>query len=209
MNQAPGDRIVSTAPACGGLPALPDRGERLAAYLERARAGDNAALQEIAREMTPLLWHIARTEGLPAGQVPDVVQTVWLELLRRMREIRSPQALTAWLTTTTRREAWRVQRRSRRHADVDADLETLPDPAPAATDQIVTRERNQVLMDHFRNLSQRCQALLRIVAEVDRPDYDVVAKALGMPKGSIGPTRGRCLARLREMLLADPRWEAE
>lgn len=159
--------------------------------------------------MTPLLWHIARTEGLPAGQVPDVVQTVWLELLRRMREIRSPQALTAWLTTTTRREAWRVQRRSRRHADVDADLETLPDPAPAATDQIVTRERNQVLMDHFRNLSQRCQALLRIVAEVDRPDYDVVAKALGMPKGSIGPTRGRCLARLREMLLADPRWEAE
>jgi RNA polymerase sigma factor (sigma-70 family) len=177
-------------------------------YLEQARSGDNGALQEIAREMTPLLWHIARAEGLPAGQVPDVVQTVWLELLRRMREIHSPQALTGWLTTTTRREVWRVQRRSRRHADVDADLESLPDPAPAATDQIVAQERNQVLLHHFRKLPQRCQALLRIVAEVDRPDYDVVAQALGMPRGSIGPTRGRCLARLREMLLADPRWEA-
>jgi RNA polymerase sigma factor (sigma-70 family) len=190
------------------LPARADRSERLAVCLERARAGDNAALQEIARELTPLLWHVARAEGLPAGQVADVVQVVWLELLRRMREIRSPQALTAWLTTTTRREAWRAQRRTRRDAG-SAELEVLADPTPDATDLLITKERDQVLIHHFRKLSRRCQELLRIVAQVDRPDYAVVAQALGMPRGSIGPTRGRCLGRLRDMLLADPRWEAK
>ena len=65
-----------------------------------------------------------------------------------------------------------------------------------------------MLLHHFRQLSQRCQALLRVVAEVERPDYAVVAQAMAMPRGSIGPTRGRCLSRLREMLLADPRWSA-
>jgi hypothetical protein len=55
-------------------------------------------------------------------------------------------------------------------------------------------------------LSERCRALLRIVAQVERPDYSMVAEAMGMPHGSIGPTRGRCLAKLRESLLADPGW---
>jgi RNA polymerase sigma factor (sigma-70 family) len=186
--------------------AKASRAQRLAGYLDRARSGEAGALQEIVRELTPLLWHVARAQGLSAEHAADVVQTTWLELLRRLHEIRSPQALAAWLTTTTRHEAWRTTRQDRKHADVGDELETVADPTPEAIDRLIVEERHRVLLRHFRRLSQRCQNLLRVVAEVDRPNYAVVSEALGMPPGSIGPTRGRCLGRLREMLLADPQW---
>ena len=81
---------------------------------ERASNGETTALGEIVRELKPLLWHVARAEGLTAEESADVVQTSWLELVRRLDEIRSPQAVTSWLVTATRREAWRVRELSRR-----------------------------------------------------------------------------------------------
>lgn len=202
MNPAHGERTATAQPARTG------RAERLAGYLDRARSGDTGALHEIVRELTPLLWHVARAQGLSTEQAADVVQTTWLELLRRLGEIRSPQALSAWLVSAARREAWRIQRQARRRPSAGAEVETLADPAPDAGEQLIAQERHRVLLHHFRLLSQRCQTLLRVVAEVDRPDYEMVAQALAMPRGSIGPTRGRCLGRLRAMLLADPRWSA-
>ena len=85
-------------------------------------------------------------------------------------------------------------------------LEVLPDPAPAVDEALLTGERDRALWRLFQNLTPQCRELLRIVAHVDRPDYDLVAEALGRPRGSIGPTRGRCLAKLRELLQADPLW---
>jgi hypothetical protein len=64
-----------------------------------------------------------------------------------------------------------------------------------------------VLWTHFEELPPKCQALLRVVAFADRPDYAAVSEALKMPMGSIGPTRGRCLAKLRTALANDPAWE--
>src|ERR1700760_3858266 len=83
----------------GGGHAAADRPARLEACLVRARDGDTGALGEIARELNPLLWHVARNEGLTAEESADVVQTSWLELLRRLHEIRSPQALTSSVLT--------------------------------------------------------------------------------------------------------------
>jgi RNA polymerase sigma factor (sigma-70 family) len=184
-----------------------DRAARVGACLERARSGETAALSEIVRELNPLLWHVARGEGLAAEEAADVVQTTWLELLRRLHEIRSPQALTSWLLTATRREAWRVRELSRRQVpDGAAQLDSAPDPDPGPGEQLLADERDQALWQHFQRLPERCRKLLRIVAHVARPDYSAVAEALGMPVGSIGPTRGRCLAKLREMLQADPGW---
>jgi RNA polymerase sigma factor (sigma-70 family) len=189
--------------------AATDRAARLGACLVRAANGETAALNEIVRELNPLLWHVARGEGLGAEESADVVQTSWLELLRRLHEIRSPQALTSWLVTTTRREAWRVRELSRRQAaDGAAQLESAPDPDPGAIERLLADERDRALWLHVQRLPERCRTLLRIVAHVARPDYAAVAKALGMPVGSIGPTRGRCLAKLREMLQADPGWSA-
>jgi len=185
------------------------RAARLASCLERARGGDRSALHEVVRELNPLLWHVARTQGLPGEESADVVQTTWLELLRRLHDIRSPEALTAWLVTTTRRESWRVRERLRHRAnDGDHALETLADPDPGADERLLADERHRILRRHFARLPKRCRTLLRIVALIDRPDYAVVAEALEMPRGSIGPTRGRCLAKLREMLLADAAWSA-
>jgi RNA polymerase sigma factor (sigma-70 family) len=184
-----------------------DRAARVAACLERARNGETAALSEIVRELNPLLWHVARAQGLAAEESADVVQTTWLELLRRLHEIRSPQALTSWLVTATRRESWRVRELSRRPVpDGAAQLESVPDPGPGPGERLLADERDQALWRHFQQLPERCRQLLRIVAQVARPDYSAVAEALGMPIGSIGPTRGRCLAKLREMLQADPGW---
>ncbi len=193
----------------GTSQAGPDRAARVGACLERARNGETAALSDVARELNPLLWHVARAEGLGAEESADVVQTTWLELLRRLHDIRSPRALTSWLITATRREAWRVRELSRRQSpDGAAQLEWAPDPGPGPGERLLSDERDRALWRHFQRLSERCRTLLRIVAHVTRPDYAAVAEALGMPIGSIGPTRGRCLAKLREMLLADPGWNA-
>jgi DNA-directed RNA polymerase specialized sigma24 family protein len=72
---------------------------------------------------------------------------------------------------------------------------------------VVRGQDQRVLWRHFTTLPDRCQRLLRVVALAERPDYAQVAESLGMPVGSIGPTRGRCLAKLRAALTADPAWE--
>jgi RNA polymerase sigma factor (sigma-70 family) len=199
--------FVSTEATRPTDPGRLDRPARLARCLDGARNGDLAALEDVVRELNPLLWHVARTQLPTAEQAADVVQTTWLELLRRLHEIRTPEALTAWLVTTTRREAWHVRERQRRQPlDGDEALTSAADPGPGPGEHLVRDERNQVFWRHFRRLPERCRALLRVVAQVERPDYSVVAEALGMPRGSIGPTRGRCLAKLREMLLADSAW---
>jgi RNA polymerase sigma factor (sigma-70 family) len=197
---------LSETGAPGSVP--PVRAQRLTQCLERARAGEMAALDEVVRELNPLLWHVARAQGMDQSQAYDVVQTAWLELLRRLDGIRSPQALTAWLITITKREAWRVNRLAHRSTDSD-ELEDVADPAPQLDEGLITNARDRTLWAHFQRLSQRCRELLRIVALVDRPDYAVVSEALAMPHGSIGPTRSRCLAKLREMLLADPAWSTD
>jgi RNA polymerase sigma factor (sigma-70 family) len=189
--------------------AAADRAARLGASFEQARAGDQAAMREVVAQLNPLLWRVARAQGLATEEAADVVQTSWLELVRRLNDIRSPQALTAWLITATRREAWRVREQGRRHAPAPGiadSLDAVPDPGPRPGDRLLTDERDQALWRAFRLLSDRCRELLRIVAQVSRPDYTAVAEALGMPVGSIGPTRGRCLAKLRALLAADPSW---
>jgi RNA polymerase sigma factor (sigma-70 family) len=185
-----------------------NRAERLAAYLRQAQGGDVAALDPVVRELNPLLWHVARSQGLATEDAIDVVQTTWLELLKRLQEIRSPQALTMWLISTTRRGAWRAAIRRRREvaSETDEMLGQVPDSTPDIDDRLDADARHRALWRHLQQLSERCRELLRIVAMVDRPDYDDVAAALGMPRGSIGPTRGRCLSKLRALLTADPSW---
>ena len=186
-----------------------DRADRVGACLERARSGETAALGDVVRELNPLLWHVARAEGLTAEEAADVVQTTWLELLRRLHDIRSPRAVTSWLVTAARREAWRVRELSRRQVpDGAGQLESAADPDPGPGERLLADERDQALWRHFQLLPERCRSLLRIVAQVARPDYAAVAEAMGMPVGSIGPTRGRCLAKLRALLQADPGWRA-
>jgi RNA polymerase sigma factor (sigma-70 family) len=179
----------------------PARADRIAGLLQAAREGRQDAVGQLVTELSPLLWQVARAAGLSLGDAEDVVQTTWLRLLDHLDDIHAAGALTAWLVTTTRREAWRVRAVARKQVPSDTErLDALPDSAPGAEELAVTHEQRRQLWAALGRLSERCQELLRIVAFVPRPDYDMVAAELRMPRGSIGPTRGRCLAKLRELL---------
>jgi RNA polymerase sigma factor (sigma-70 family) len=186
-------------------PSQQDRGARIAHLVSAARQGSEDALGELVTEFSPLLWHVARAAGLSTADAEDVLQTVWMRLLAHLGDIRDSAALAGWLVTTTKREAWRVRDAGRRQLAADTELlDELPDPGPESEEQVIIDDQRRALWHAIGRLSKRCQELLRIIAFVPRPDYAVVAAQLGMPVGSIGPTRGRCLAKLRAVLGIDP-----
>lgn len=164
----------------------------------RWRDGESRAVDDLVRCLSPVLWQIARAQRLDEEAAADVVQTAWLALVRHPESVRDPATVGAWLSTTTRREAWRVARDANR---VDPTDEELPGPhVLSAEDEATTHLRDRTLWDAVAQLSERCQRLLRVAAFLDRPDYARLSNELGMAVGSIGPTRSRCLTRLRHLL---------
>lgn len=182
-------------------PVEATRWELAAALFLRWRDGDSRAMDDLVRLLTPTLWHVARAYGLDAVLAEDVVQTTWLTLVRRHETILEPQAVAGWLTTTARREAWRVGKQQRR-AD-PSETEQLEAHLPAgesAEDEATRTASADELWTAVNQLAERCQRLLRIIAFDDRPDYARIATDLEMPVGSIGPTRQRCLTKLKALL---------
>ena len=164
--------------------------------------GDTGALDDLVGLMTPVLWHVVRAYRLSEDLAEDVIQTTWLALVRRRDAIVEPAAIGGWLTTTARREAWRVGKVGNRAIAVeDEELAVrLPQQRSAET-SAVELDQSRLMWEAVDQLPERCQRLLRIVAFENRPDYAQLATDLGMPVGSIGPTRGRCLAKLRVALM--------
>jgi RNA polymerase sigma factor (sigma-70 family) len=183
----------------------PGRAARMADLLSAARAGSEDALGQIVNELSPLLWQVARSAGLSQGDAEDVLQTVWMRLITHLDGIHDAGALTGWLVTTTKREAWRVRAAGRKQLPADQDVfADLPDKGPGSEEQVIVEDQRRELWAAIGMLSRRCQELLRILAFAPRSDYATVAAALGMRVGSIGPTRGRCLAKLRALLADGP-----
>jgi len=171
-------------------------------------------MSEVVRETTPLLWHTIRSQGVDREVAEDLVQGVWLSFVRNMDTIRESNAVLQWLLVAARRAAWESVRQRRaeaaRRAAVD-DLETVTPGAAVATEpapdaRVLESERDRTLWERYSLLPERCQELLRLVSLADRPDYKHIADALDMPVGSIGATRGRCLAKLRTLLAGDDVW---
>jgi RNA polymerase sigma factor (sigma-70 family) len=176
--------------------------ESAATLFERWRDGEREALDDLVRLLSPMLWQVVRASGLDAATSEDVVQTTWLTLVRSGDSIAQPRAVAGWLCTAARRESWRVARQSTRQRPVEDETiaRRLPvEPAPET--RVVLDDDNARLWDCLHKLSERCQRLLRIVAAESRPDYSAIATELDMPVGSIGPTRGRCLDKLRRELV--------
>jgi RNA polymerase sigma factor (sigma-70 family) len=171
-----------------------------ATLLARAAQGDQGAWNELVDEHSRLLWSVARSFRLDAADANDVVQTTWLRLLEHLDRIEDPSRLVGWLVTTARREAMRVLRRSGRERPVIEDtVLDRPDDGPPLDSALLQDERNRALWEAFARLNEKCRQLLRVA--VTHPQaYDEISQALGIPIGSIGPTRRRCLTRLRALL---------
>jgi RNA polymerase sigma factor (sigma-70 family) len=190
---------------------------RAAAAFADFRGGDRAAFDDLMKMLTPLLWHTVRSQGVDRVASEDVLQTVWLSLLRHADSVRDARTVVKWLLTSTRREAWRVRQHERNAPITREPVEGSPGagdewegattPEQDPVELVLLDQRQQQLWRDVQQLPPRCQALMRVIAFTDRPDYAQIAESLGMPVGSIGPTRGRCLAKLHDILDHDPAWE--
>jgi RNA polymerase sigma factor (sigma-70 family) len=146
------------------------------------------------------VWSIARAHRLSDADAGDVHQFVWLRLVERLDDIREPERIGAWLAAVTRHECLRVLRKAGRESltEDEADFDQLErHPGSDLAGGLLVAERDALLWAAFEELPERCRTLLRVLMADPRPSYDVVAAALDMPIGSIGPTRQRCLERLR------------
>jgi RNA polymerase sigma factor (sigma-70 family) len=169
-----------------------------AAVVSACLAGEEAAWRELVTRYGHLVLSIPRQAGLGEADCQDVFQEVFESLLRQLPRLRDRQSLAKWLMTTTHRASCRWLRRSRRAVSEG--------PEPRATDapplELVVRwERQQMVRQALRRLGGRCAKLLgALYLDPSCPGYEEVARRLGVPRGSIGPTRLRCLARLVEVL---------
>ena len=183
--------------------------DEVGGLVRAASGGDGAAWKAIVEHFSGLVWAVMRGYRLGPADAADVFQTTWLRLAEHLGRIANPGSVGAWLATTARRESLRTVRVSAR--TVPADHTTLvslgqvddhsPEQALLDSEQaMLDSQRARQLWRAFRDLSVRCQQLLRVLTATPPPSYAEAAAALDMPVGSIGPSRARCLDRLREKL---------
>ncbi len=166
-----------------------------------AADGDQFAWKELVSRYGAMVWSIARAHRLDAADAADVSQTVWLKLVENLGRLKEPDRVGGWLSTTARHECLRVLRRTgRERPDGDLGLDQQPADDPSPEHMVIEDERRRRLWSALDRLSERCRVLLRALAHSPESSYADVAAALEMPIGSIGPTRSRCLERLRRTL---------
>ncbi len=163
-----------------------------------AADGDAEAWGRLVRRYSGLVWAVVRSHGLTDSDAADAAQTTWLRLAENIDRLREPTRLPSWLATTARRESLQVARRASRVVPVGSDFDARSDAGPPVEDGLLNQERSNTLWSAFESLSPPCQSLLRVLMAEPAPSYVEVSAALGMPVGSIGPTRGRCLQNLRQ-----------
>ena len=168
-----------------------------AALVAAAAHGDESAWNGLVDRFAGLVWSVARAHRLSDADAADVSQTTWLRLAEHLDRLREPERVGAWLAATARNESLRVLGRLGRFQPWPEGGD-WPDDAQQAPDaRLVREERHAALWAAFSSLSDDCQRLLRVLFTEPEPSYDEVSAALGLPIGSIGPTRARCLERLR------------
>ncbi|MFI6482286.1 RNA polymerase sigma factor [Nonomuraea sp. NPDC050663] len=164
-----------------------------ALLLKAAADGEDSAWCELTALYGPRMWAAARSCGLGDSDAADAVQGAWLRLLENLEHIREPQALGAWLATTARREALQIIRREPIAVpELHPPFESDPESAFLEADSV------RLLWQLVTRLPEPCRTLLVLISS--EVGYQQVAVRMGMPLGSIGPTRGRCLRKLRTLI---------
>ena len=166
----------------------------------RARNGDKQAWDALVERYAPLVWSICRRHRLGNADAQDVSQNVWLQLVGQLNKVRDPAALPGWLATTAQRESGKAQRAARRSLPLGHVLDTMRIPGQQtgmAEHELLRAERDAALHEAFTRLPPSCQRLIAMLIEDPPVPYAQISAQLGIPVGSIGPSRGRCLEKLR------------
>ena len=166
----------------------------------RADNGDQRAWDALIERYSPLVWSICRRYGLDRADAEDIGQTVWMRLVKQLGNLREPAAIPGWLATTTHRECCWVLRTagSSRATAWAAGAENIPDSqSETAEQELLTAERHAALREAFTSLSPFCQQLMALLIADPPVPYAQISATLGIPVGSIGPARRRCLDKLR------------
>lgn len=168
----------------------------VAALLESAAAGVESAWREIIARYSPLVTAMCRRYGVWGHDAEDVCGNVWLRLVANLSRIREPKALPKWLMTTTQRECVTLRREKERQIP----QETIDQAAPARVETaLLDVERGDAVRGAIAGLSDRDRDLLALLFCEPPMPYTAISSVLGMPVGAIGPTRQRCLARVRKV----------
>jgi RNA polymerase sigma factor (sigma-70 family) len=164
--------------------------------VKSALAGGELAWREIVRRYSPLVLSVCRRHGLSGSDADDVTGNVWLRLVVSLGTLREPAALPGWLATTSRNECLQLLR-ARRHDVLDGEVDEV---APAVSVAgLVAAEERAVVRAALATLPDRDRTLLTMLFADPPMPYAEISARLGMPVGAIGPTRQRCLARMRRV----------
>lgn len=167
-----------------------------------AAAGDMRAWNQVVDQYARLIWSIAAEFRLGESDSADVVQTTWLRLLEHINDIEQPAKIASWLAVTARRECLRIVA-ARKRMVLGQNVEDLVEVTPHDRDideGLLAAERAGDVRRALSRLPRQSQRLLEMLMADPPISYAQISDELGLPVGSIGPTRGRCLARLRLLL---------
>ncbi len=176
-----------------------------AELLAAAGGGSAQAWDQLVERYERLVWSVVRSFRLDEAASADVAQTVWLRLIEHCDRIRNPDGLASWLATTTRHEAIRTSKLQRRQTPSNFEFDVEDTTAASFDELLVDSEDRATLIVAFRQLPDDAQQLLRLLTADPPLDYETIAEIIDRPIGSIGPTRARCLDRLRSLMAAAER----
>ncbi|MEU6371194.1 SCO5717 family growth-regulating ATPase [Streptomyces sp. NPDC046931] len=180
------------------------------ALVQSAVDGDTAAWKTLVEGLSPLVWSVVRAHRLPDADAHEVYQTVWFRFAQHLGRIPEPEKAGVWLASTTRHECLKLLKNLRRLSPTDDPQ--LPDSGSVdrtaeqsfldSEEAAAEAERSRLMWQEFEELGERCKQLLRVLMASPPPSYAEVSAALGIPVGSIGPMRQRCLRHLRARIQA-------
>ncbi len=188
-------------------PLLTDEDD--AQLVARCRSGESAAWAVLVARYQRLVYAVVRRAGHDEHTAADVFQTVFSRLVEHLPKLAQPDRLQAWIVTTAKREALRARERAQRQVSLTPEDEDAPslaehlaDDSPLAEEALSDLQQLDLLRRGLERLDERCRELLKLVFrdEDEQLPYEEVGRRLGVPTGSVGPTRSRCLDKLRKLV---------
>jgi RNA polymerase sigma factor (sigma-70 family) len=200
--EEPGNVTALVSSAESATPGRADGSVYISQLVRRAALGDRSSWEQLVSQYSRLLWAMTRDFKLADSDAADVVQATWLRLLEHIDRIEHPDRIGSWLATTARHECLRHVARRKRVILVDDDLafNVVLTDEPDVDERLLADESAEAVRQALSRLPWRWQQLLELLMTDPPASYAEISSQLGLPVGSIGPTRGRCLERLRVLL---------